>query len=90
MITNNKIIFGDCQNLKEIQNKSTHLIITSPPYFNAPFDYLYLFKSYDDFLKLMRNVAKELKRVLQEGRIACFVCDDKLTKGIKYAIIKWM
>lgn len=87
MITNNKIIFGDCQNMKEIQNKSIHLIITSPPYFNAPFDYPDLFKSYDDFLKLMRNVAKELKRVLREGRIACFVCDDTLINGMKYPVV---
>lgn len=86
-MTNNKIIFGDCQNMKEIQNKSVHLIITSPPYFNAPFDYPDLFRSYDDFLKLMRNVAKELKRVLQEGRIACFVCDDTLINGVKYPVV---
>ena len=83
----NKIIFGDCQNMKELSNKSVHLIVTSPPYFNAPFDYPDLFESYDHFLDLIRNVAKESKRVLDNGRIAAFVVDDTLIKGKKYPVV---
>jgi DNA modification methylase len=84
---NNKIIFGDCQDMKELDDKSIHLVITSPPYFNAPFDYPGLFESYTQFLRLIRNVAKELRRVLDDGRIAAFVVDDTLIKGKKYPVV---
>ena len=83
----NMIIFGDAQNMKELENNSVHLVVTSPPYFNAPFDYPDLFESYEEFLTLMENVAKELKRVLDDGRIAAFVVDDTLIKGRKYPVV---
>lgn len=83
----NKIIFGDCQDMKELDDKSVHLVVTSPPYFNAPFDYPNLFESYNQFLGLIVNVAKELRRVLDDGRIAAFVVDDTLIKGKKYPVV---
>jgi len=43
---------------------SVHLVVTSPLIFNVPFDYLDLFKNYDEFLGLMRNIVRELYRVL--------------------------
>lgn len=85
--TRNRLIFGDCQNMEELEDSSIHLVVTSPPYFNAPFDYPDLFESYGQFLTLIRNVARELKRVLDEGRVACFVCDDTLIKGRKYPVV---
>jgi len=83
----NMLIFGNAQNMKELEDHSVQLVVTSPPYFNAPFDYPDLFKSYDEFLELIRNVAKELKRVLDEGRIAALVVDDTLIKGKKYPVV---
>jgi len=82
----NKIIFGDSRNMKELLDGSVHLVVTSPPYFNAPFDYPDLFKSYDEFLELIRDVAKELYRVLAQGRIACFVTQDVRIKGKLYPV----
>jgi len=82
----NKIIFGDCRNMKELDKGSIHLVVTSPPYFNAPFDYPDLFKNYDEFLDLIRDVAKELRRVLARGRIACFVTQDVRIKGKLYPV----
>jgi len=73
--------------MSELDSKSVHLVVTSPPYFNAPFDYPDLFKDYNQYLKLIRNVAIELRRVLDKGRIACFVCDDTLIKGKKYPVV---
>lgn len=86
-MANNKIIFGSSENMQELDKMSAHLVVTSPPYFNAPFDYPDLFKSYKEYLTLIQNVAKELKRVLDKGRIACFVCDDTLIHGKKYPIV---
>lgn len=87
MGTWHKIIFGDCRDMREIPDSSVHLIITSPPYFNAPFDYPGLFKDYDEFLDLMKVVAKELRRVLAPGRIACFVTQDVRIKGNLYPVV---
>lgn len=87
MRTWHKIVFGDCRNMEEIPNGTVHLMVTSPPYYNAPFDYPGLFKSYDEFLGLMKNFAKELYMKLAPGRIAAFVTDDMLVKGVKYPIV---
>ncbi|MCD6385034.1 site-specific DNA-methyltransferase [Candidatus Sumerlaeota bacterium] len=87
MKTFHKLIFGDSENMKELQNGSIHLVVTSPPYFNAPFDYPGLFESYDAYLNKMRKVARELKRVLAKGRIVCIVCDDTLINREKYPVV---
>lgn len=86
MKTWHKIIFGDARNMYEIEDSSVHLVVTSPPYFNAPFDYPGLFKNYNEYLGLIRSVAKELWRVLDDGRIACFVVQDIRIKGQLYPI----
>lgn len=83
----NTIIFGDCQNMEELPDESIQLVVTSPPYYNAPFDYPGLFDSYESFKSLIHNVAKELKRVLDDGRIACIVCDDTLIEGLKFPVV---
>ena len=87
MNTNHKIIFGNCISMEELANESVHLIVTSPPYFNAPFDYKGLFKNYDQYLGVLRRFSNEAFRVLQEGRIFALNIDDMLVDGIKYPII---
>jgi len=82
-----KLVFGSAEHMDELEDDSVHLVITSPPYFNAPFDYPDLFESYEQFLALMRDVAAELKRVLDEGRIAALVVDDTLIEGRKYPVV---
>ncbi len=82
-----RVIFGDAQNMAEVPDSSVHLVVTSPPYFNAPFDYPNLFPSYDAYLATMRKVAREIWRVLADGRIACVVCDDVLVNGERYPIV---
>src|SRR2546422_1055043 len=39
MATSHRIVFGDCKSMREIRDDSVHLMVTSPPYYNAPFDY---------------------------------------------------
>jgi len=86
METKHKIIFGNSMSMSELSDKSIHLIITSPPYFNAPFDYKDLFKSYEQYLGVLKQMAKEAYRVLQEGRIFALDIDDMLVNGQKYPI----
>lgn len=73
--------------MEEIDNQSVQLIVTSPPYFNAPFDYKGLFKSYDQYLGVIRRFATESFRVLQNGRILALNIDDMLVNGEKYPIV---
>ena len=47
-----KVIIGDSQDMHELQEDSVQLVVTSPPYFNAPFDYPGLFESYPHFFLL--------------------------------------
>ncbi len=82
-----KLIFGDSRSMKEIEDETVHLMVTSPPYYNAPFDYPGLFMDYADFLHLLKALAKELHRVLAPGRVAAYVTDDMLVNGEKYPVV---
>jgi len=86
MRTQHKLIIGSSETMREIGDESVHLMVTSPPYFNAPFDYTGLFENYDEYLRLVGKVAEETYRVLQEGRIAVLNIDDMLVKGEKFPI----
>lgn len=86
-MSNHTLIIGDCSNMNEIKSGSVQLVCTSPPYFNAPFDYKKLYKSYDHYLEMLRNVAKELFRVIADGRIVALNIDDMLVDGEKFPII---
>lgn len=82
-----KLIIGNAINMKEIADESVHLMVTSPPYFNAPFDYKGMFKSYEAYLDMIRKVAEETYRVLKKGRIAVVNIDDMLVDGEKFPIV---
>lgn len=73
--------------MQEISNEEIHLVVTSPPYFNAPFDYEGLFKNYDQYLGVLKKVANESFRVLQNGRIFVLNIDDMLINGEKFPIV---
>ncbi len=87
MKTSHKLIFGNCMDMSEISDSSIHLIVTSPPYYNAPFDYDGFFSNYDRYLGVLIHFAKESFRVLSEGRIVALNIDDMLVNGIKYPIV---
>src|SRR5438270_1848093 len=89
------VFFGDLRKItsREIADGEVSLIVTSPPYYNAPFDYPDLFPTYDDYLDLIRCFAAQSKRVLGRGRICAVVTDDMLVKegnggrGRKYPLV---
>jgi len=87
MKTNHKLIFGNCMDMSEISDGSIHLIVTSPPYYNAPFDYDGLFVNYEQYLGVLKHFVKESFRVLCDGRIVALNIDDMLVNGYKYPIV---
>lgn len=87
MGTSHKIYFANCMSMEELENESVHLIVTSPPYFNAPFDYKGLFTNYTSYLNMLKIFSKESFRVLKQGRIFVLNIDDMLVDGVKYPIV---
>lgn len=73
--------------MQELNDREVHLIVTSPPYFNAPFDYEGLFASYSQYLRLLEDVARESFRVLKDGRVFILNIDDMLVNGEKFPIV---
>src|SRR5438309_9462026 len=90
-----RVFFGDLRKMTstEVADGEVSLTVTSPPYFNAPFDYPDLFPSYEDYLGLIRSFASQSRRVLGRGRICAIVTDDMLVKegsgsrGRKYPLV---
>ncbi len=90
-----RIFFGDIRQMTadEVADGEVALIVTSPPYFNAPFDYPDLFPSYENYLDLIRSFAIQSKRVVAKGRLCAVVTDDMLVRegnngrGRKYPIV---
>lgn len=65
-----KLINGDCLiELINIDNNSIDLIVTSPPYFNVK-EYSH-WKTYDDYLRWLKQVFIECYAVLKNGRMCC-------------------
>ncbi|PIY78575.1 MAG: DNA methylase N-4, partial [Parcubacteria group bacterium CG_4_10_14_0_8_um_filter_35_7] len=67
MTTNHKIIIGDSRNMAEVQDKSVHLVITSPPYWQIK-DYgdknqIGFNDSYKEYIKNLDKVWLECYRV---------------------------
>ncbi|MEM4005451.1 MAG: hypothetical protein QXM43_07445 [Desulfurococcaceae archaeon] len=45
-----KVVFESSESMRELRDESVHLVVTSPPYYNAPFDFPGLFSGYDEYL----------------------------------------
>ena len=73
--------------MHELARESVDLTVTSPPYYNAPFDYPGMYRDYDEYLGMLSKVTDELYRVTADGRIVCFVIDDMLVDGEKLPIV---
>ena len=96
MITKHRVNIGNSQNLKEIENESVNLIVTSPPYpMIEMWDEIFSslnpaisdalnnengFEAYDLMNKELNKVWAEVDRVLIPGGIACINIGDATRK----------
>ncbi|MCL2073592.1 MAG: site-specific DNA-methyltransferase [Marinilabiliaceae bacterium] len=70
-----KIIWGNCLDaLRGMKSESMHLMVTSPPYYNAR-EYSQ-WKNLNDYLKDMRLIIRESYRVLDNHRVFVFNVGD--------------
>jgi len=92
MITKHKIIIGDSRKMDEISDKSIHLIITSPPYWQLK-DYgvesqIGFNDSYEGYINHLNLVWSECFRVLHDGCRLCINIGDQFARSVYYGRYK--
>jgi len=92
MITKHKIIIGDSRKMNEIPDKSIHLIITSPPYWQLK-DYgaknqIGFNDTYEKYINYLNLVWKECFRVLHDGCRLCINIGDQFARSVYYGRYK--
>ncbi len=83
-----KVIWGDCfQVLKRMKSESVHLMVTSPPYYNAR-EYSY-WENLEDYLSDMKKILIECYRVLDNHRVFVFNVGDIYDNDNLYTKAVW-
>ena len=83
-----KIVWGNCLNvLKSLPIESIHLMVTSPPYYNAR-DYSY-WEDLNKYLNEMRLIIRESYRVLDNHRVFVFNVGDIFDNDNIYTKSVW-
>lgn len=90
--TKHKITIGDSRNMAELQDKSIHLVITSPPYwqlkdYGSP-DQIGFNDSYENYINNLNLVWKECFRVLNDGCRLCINIGDQFARSVYYGRYK--
>jgi site-specific DNA-methyltransferase (adenine-specific) len=90
--TKHKIIIGDSREMKEVADKSVHLVITSPPYWQLK-DYgtsnqIGFNDSYEDYINNLNLAWKECFRVLHDGCRLCINIGDQFARSVYYGRYK--
>jgi DNA modification methylase len=90
--TNHKIINGDSRQMAELEDKSVHLAITSPPYWQLK-DYgtenqIGFHDSYENYINNLNLVWKECYRVLHNGCRLCINIGDQFARAVYYGRYK--
>lgn len=91
-MTQHSIIIGDSRCMTETDDKSAHLIITSPPYWQLK-DYgngsqIGFDDSYEDYINNLNLVWKECHRVLEDGCRLCINIGDQFARSVYYGRYK--
>lgn len=90
--TTHTLINGDSRNLSLIPDKSVHLIITSPPYWQLK-DYgndrqIGFHDNYEDYINNLNMVWAECNRVLHYGCRLCINIGDQFARSVYYGRYK--
>lgn len=92
MKTIHRLILGDSRNLSRIKDKSVHLIITSPPYWQLK-DYgndgqIGFHDNYESYINNLNAVWAECYRVLHDGCRLCINIGDQFARSVYYGRYK--
>jgi len=91
-MTNHKIIIGDSRNMAEVNNKSVHLVVTSPPYWQIK-DYgdnnqIGFNDTYEEYIGKLNQVWAECYRVLHDGCRMVVNIGDQFARAVTYGRYK--
>lgn len=92
MKTLHKIVIGDSRKMKEVSDESTHLVITSPPYWQLK-DYgngkqIGYNDSYEEYINNLNLVWNECYRILHKGCRLCINIGDQFARSVYYGRYK--
>ncbi len=92
MKTTHRIISGDSRQMNILPDKSVHLVITSPPYWQLK-DYgiseqIGFNESYESYINNLNLVWKECHRVLHPGCRLCINIGDQFARSVYYGRYK--
>jgi len=92
MTTSHKIIIGDSRWMKELPDRSVHLVVTSPPYWQLK-DYgneeqIGFNDSYEEYINNLNIVWSECHRVLHDGCRLCVNIGDQFARSVYYGRYK--
>lgn len=90
--TTHTLINGDSRNMSLIPDKSVHLIITSPPYWQLK-DYgndaqIGFHDSYESYINNLNIVWSECNRILHDGCRLCINIGDQFARSVYYGRYK--
>jgi len=92
MKTFHKIINGDSRQMSELKDRSVHLIITSPPYWQlkdyGTDDQIGFNDSYENYINNLNLVWAECFRVLHDGCRLCINIGDQFARSVYYGRYK--
>lgn len=92
MKTIHKIINGDSRQMNCLSDKSIHLAITSPPYWQlkdyGTADQIGYHESYESYINNLNLVWKECHRVLHPGCRLCINIGDQFARAVYYGRYK--
>ena len=92
MKTTHTIIIGDSRKMESIRDRSVHLVVTSPPYWQLK-DYgngsqIGFNDSYEDYINNLNLVWNESCRVLDNGCRLCINIGDQFARSVYYGRYK--
>ena len=92
MKTTHQIIIGDARSMTRVENKSVHLVVTSPPYWQLK-DYgsenqIGFHDSYEEYINNLNLTWMECNRVLHDGCRLCINIGDQFARSVYYGRYK--
>lgn len=90
--TQHTLINGDSRNLRLMPDKSVHLIVTSPPYWQlkdyGSDDQIGFNDSYETYINNLNMVWSECNRILKDGCRLCINIGDQFARSVYYGRYK--
>lgn len=90
--TRHAVCFGDARAMSRVADRSVHLVVTSPPYWQLK-DYgsanqIGFDDSYEDYINNLNRVWMECHRVLHDGCRLCINIGDQFARSVYYGRYK--